>query len=235
MRIIHLDSVDSTNAYAKTLINKVETPVVIVADEQTAGRGRYDRVWQAGRGNLMMSLLLDADKHVEQLGQLSFVASLALAQVIDDDAVTLKWPNDVMFGGKKMAGILIEALESGGDVSHVIIGVGVNISSHPEDALFSATSLNTEHIVRDRDELMNSYIECFGVLYKEWLTDFSSIRSAWLAKCGHIGDKIVVKSASTQKEGVFMGLGLDGELLLQLSDGKQEAINTGDVFFKDDC
>ena len=146
MRLITHAVLDSTNAHALSLSQRGERgPLWIVAERQTAGRGRRGRAWVSQAGNLFASLLLTAVAPSARQPQLSFVAALALHDAVAEVApglkplITIKWPNDLLLRGMKIAGILIEA--AGGEDGAVAIGIGVNCASHPASADYPATDL----------------------------------------------------------------------------------------------
>ena len=150
--VLHaFDRVGSTNDEARRLAEQgTEAGAVVVAKEQLRGRGRHGRVWQSPPGNLYASLLLRPGCTVARSAQLSLVASLALAEALialapPNSDVRVKWPNDVLVRGAKVAGLLLEsASRPGGRVAWVVVGSGVNIASAPDDVPYPATALRYE-------------------------------------------------------------------------------------------
>ena len=147
-QLLHFETLDSTNEEAKRLAaQSVMQPHWILADTQSAGRGRRGRAWQSPKGNLMTTIYLPGRIETVKAGQLSFVAGLALADTVasligPDGAVSIKWPNDVLVGGAKISGIL---LESGGasdaHLDWVCVGMGLNLAHFPDDTPYLATSI----------------------------------------------------------------------------------------------
>src|SRR3954466_4517617 len=147
VRLVALDLLPSTNTQALTLAREGERgPLWITAERQSAGRGRRGRTWISEKGNLFASLLLTDPAPAEHWPELSFVAALAVHDAIAELSPTIKpqlaikWPNDLLLGGKKLAGLLIEG-EGHGEGSAVAVGIGVNCVSHPPDTDFPATDL----------------------------------------------------------------------------------------------
>ncbi len=152
-RLHRFDTVGSTNDEAKALARAGAAPGTLVwATEQTAGRGRRGRAWLSPPGNLYLSLVLRPDGAPSRAAQLGFVAALGLGDALAPllgPALPLsyKWPNDLLVNGKKLAGILLESETSAaGGVDFVVIGIGVNIRSMPDDVEFPATSLAAEGV-----------------------------------------------------------------------------------------
>ena len=145
MKVIQLESVDSTNAYAKLLLEtEHKSPFWIAAERQTNGRGRYQRKWISDKGNLFCSRVYSVGNDLEHASNLSFVAALAVAETllkfVSPELIKIKWPNDVLLRGKKVSGILLESFNCK-NKNYIIIGIGINLSHHPEGNLYPATNL----------------------------------------------------------------------------------------------
>ena len=210
---------------------------VIIADEQTAGRGRINRVWLSPKGNIALSVILYPG--VAYLPSLIMLASLAVVRSIE--AVTglksqLKWPNDVLLNGKKVCGVLIESNVRGDMVDYAVIGIGINVNLRPYDfpeIQPTATSLSQE-LGRDVSRL--SVIRCLLVeierLYLALATK-NSIYEEWRDSLGTLGKRVQVKSDETTYEGIAESVARDGSLLLRHSDGSLSKIVAGDVTLRD--
>jgi len=138
-----LDTVDSTNAHALRMAPELRGPMWFLGLTQTAGRGRRARPWVSPRGNFYGTLLLHPQEPPETVALRSFAAALALRDAFVDitglpDSFALKWPNDVLLNGAKVAGILLESSGAGGRVDHLAIGIGVNLIAHPDPSLIEA-------------------------------------------------------------------------------------------------
>jgi len=237
-RTIYYPSLTSTMAVAKREAGQgAAEGTVIIADEQTGGRGRLKRVWLSPKGNIAVSVILYPS--VAYLPSLIMLASLAVAHSIE--AVTglkspLKWPNDVLINGKKVCGILIESKVRGGVVNYAIIGIGVNVNlklhDFPEIQL-TATSLSDElgrevsrlSVIRQLlIEIERLYLALLagGSIYEEWRDSLETL-----------GRRVQVKSGNTIDEGIAESVSRDGSLLLHHSDGSLTKIVAGDVTLRD--
>ncbi|MDX1402160.1 MAG: biotin--[acetyl-CoA-carboxylase] ligase, partial [Kiloniellales bacterium] len=184
-RLYHFAELDSTNSEALRLLNSGEPEGAVVwADRQIAGRGRRGRHWESLEGNLLVSFLLRPAVSYREASQLGFVmavaASDAISAVIPNVAVTLKWPNDILCGGRKTAGILLESAgRTNGGPLGVAVGLGLNIRSAPIRTPYPATCLDHEGAqLEDRPEdLLSSIAENLNARYQIWLRDgFGGVR-----------------------------------------------------------
>jgi BirA family biotin operon repressor/biotin-[acetyl-CoA-carboxylase] ligase len=240
-RLVSLDSVESTNAEAKRLAAEgAEDGTLVWAREQRKGRGRHGRVWVSPPGNLYLSLILRPDCSPSEAAQLGFVAALALGNAVGSVAppmieVYYKWPNDVLFNRDKGAGILLESnLTPEGALDWLVLGLGVNVKSYPEDADFSATSLVFEGCPRDLSEvaLLEAFARHFLVWVNRWLDDgFEPIRRAWLHHAKGLGETIRVRLPKEEFEGTFRDLDEQGALVLELAGGETRKIAAGEIYF----
>lgn len=233
----HLDTCVSTNAEALALARAGETrPTWVTARSQTGGRARRGRVWTSEPGNLYASLLLTEPAPPERAAQLSFVAALAVRDAIvaaaPDHAarLTLKWPNDILLDGRKIAGLLLEG--EMGKLFSVAIGIGVNCRHHPEGTEFPATDLAAGGIDLPPDALFRSLSSTMLFRLGLWNRGdgFAAIRSDWLADAAGLGGPVRVRLDKRELTGRFETLDADGHLILSLADGSREAIAAGDVF-----
>ena len=225
----HLAEVGSTNDWLLARAEALPDGHWVIADRQTAGRGRRGRVWNDGAGNFMGSVLVKATGQVQQL---SFVAALALHDALS--ALTgqparfaLKWPNDVLLDGTKCSGILLERQKNA-----LVIGMGVNLAHHPTSTERPATSLAAAGLaVPTPAALLDELAAAFSHWRQAWAAhDFAPIRAAWLARASGVGSRIVARLGNESPEGLFTGLADDGALLMQLDDGSTRAIHAGEVF-----
>ncbi len=243
-RLLSFDEIDSTNSEARRqALAGAEDGTLIWALRQTKGRGRQARSWSSPPGNLYISLVLRPDCSASQAAQLSFVAALALYDAIGSllpPAVEchLKWPNDVLVGERKIAGILLESqLSAQGGLEWLILGIGLNVGRHPQEARVEATSLQDEGSDRSVDVViaLEAVARHFLTWVNRWLEDgFEPIRSTWLQRAFGLGKKIDVRLPKETLTGVFLGLDEDGALILQLPMGEERRISAGDVYFQND-
>lgn len=236
--LLHYPAVDSTNDEVIRLAqNGAPDGTWVVADEQTAGRGRRGRPWQSTRGNLFCTGLLRLDAGEGPASQLSFLIALALydtlAQWVAPGRLRLKWPNDLLLDGRKVSGILLESAGSGqpGD-RWVAAGIGVNLAVHPEDVERPAISLAGAGVTPPPPmavaERLATAVEHWR---REWRAGgFAALRAAWLARATGLGKRIEVRMPDGTLFGTFADLAADGALLLQLDSGMVKAIHAGDVF-----
>jgi BirA family biotin operon repressor/biotin-[acetyl-CoA-carboxylase] ligase len=231
---IQHEALDSTNSEARRLAQAGEPgPVWITAARQSAGRGRRGRMWEAGQGNLAATLLLRPQAPASVIGQLSFAAALATAEMAAHFAhyavITVKWPNDVLADGRKLAGILLEGNSNQGWLA---IGIGVNLVSFPRGTEFPATSLAELGIAApSSSEALTVLAARVAHWYDVWMSQgFESVRTAWLARAQQLGAPIRARLPNETREGVFEGIDAAGALLLN-EQGRVRAIAAGEVFF----
>lgn len=212
---------------------------IIWALSQTEGRGRGQNNWVSKRGNLFFSMILDTKGFSDKITQISFVASLALAytasdiignsKLVNDLLLQIKWPNDLLANGAKMAGMLLERCYK---VDYLIIGIGVNIKNAPDLAEYK-TSYLQEFTDEDIDllEFLQKFITNFESLYKDWQKyGFAPLKEKWLDKVAYRGENINVKLPNTVLKGKFTDINDEGYLLLEIDNGKMEVIPSGEVF-----
>jgi BirA family biotin operon repressor/biotin-[acetyl-CoA-carboxylase] ligase len=240
--ILLLDHTDSTNAEARRRADAGETgPLWIVARRQTEGRGRRGRSWESHDGNLFATLMQLTRKSPAEAAQVTFVAALAIADLLDAWApaslVTIKWPNDVMLAGQKASGVLVESgvHESGG--LWLAVGIGINLVSAPEGTERPATAL-AHHLRGDAASPPSTEVaaaklaEAFNVWMTRWETlGFQPILEAWRARTAGLDGPAVARLGRETIEGRAEGVGPDGALKLRLADGSLRLISAGDVFF----
>lgn len=239
--LLILDETDSTNAEARRRAEVGETgPLWIVARRQTAGRGRRGRKWDSEAGNLAATLLLVTRKSPAEAAQITFVAALAVADLLDAftpaGLVTIKWPNDVLLDGKKASGILVESGQ-GPSGLWLAVGVGVNLAHAPEDTERPATAM-AAHLRHDVaypppvEAAAEILAEAFAVWMERWETlGFQPILDAWSARTPGLDGPCVARLGTETLSGIADGVEPDGALRLRLADGSLRLISAGDVFF----
>ena len=210
-----------------------------MARRQNAGRGRRGRAWETGTGNLAATLLLTTDKPPVEAAQVSFVAALAVGDLasalVPPGIVSLKWPNDLLVGGRKAAGILVESGPAPAGVGlWLAIGCGVNLARPPEASERPATALadHRQAPPPPPEEALAILAEVFGGWLAVWRQEgFASIAAAWTSRAHGLGQACEARLGSETVHGVAEGLESDGALRLRLPDGKVRRITAGDVFF----
>jgi BirA family transcriptional regulator, biotin operon repressor / biotin---[acetyl-CoA-carboxylase] ligase len=221
-RVVRFDAIDSTNEEARRRALAGDPGRMwIVADEQTAGRGRRGRAWISLKGNLHASALLIDPCPRRSAPQLGFVAGVALAGAAKDVGaaeISLKWPNDLMVKGAKCAGILVEGIALAGGRTAYAAGIGVNCAHAPEGLDYATACLTrASGSAISPVELFQRLVERFDETLDEWRAGeaFASIRAAWLDCALGLGGRIEIESRGHKHEGVFDGIDADGRLLLR--------------------
>jgi BirA family biotin operon repressor/biotin-[acetyl-CoA-carboxylase] ligase len=235
-RHIAYETLGSTNAEALARARAGERgPLWISAKAQTAGRGRRGNIWISELGNLYASLLLSEPSAPREAPQLSFVAALALSDALCAFAARLaprlkvKWPNDLLVAGEKVAGILIEG-ESAPNFA-VAIGFGVNCVSHPAGTSYPATDLAAAGAAVTPERILAVLEPAMMARVAQWQggQGFASIRADWLARATGIGEPMRVRLPERELAGRFQGLDEAGRLLLETPSGVHP-VAAGEVF-----
>lgn len=240
--VLLLDQTDSTNAEARRRAEAGETgPLWIVARRQSAGRGRRGRAWEGDAGNLFATLLTTTRRPPAEAAQVTFVAALAVADLLDAFAppslVSIKWPNDVMLAGDKAAGVLVESGGHPGDGLWLAVGVGVNLAHAPEGMERPAAAL-AQHLaagvaaVPGVEAAARRLAEAFAVWLERWeRLGFEPVLDAWRARAAGLHGPATARLGHETVEGRAEGVTPDGALKLRLADGRLRLISVGDVFF----
>ena len=237
-RLAAFDVLGSTNSEALTKARAGDQgPLWIVAREQTAGRGRRGREWVSAPGNLYATLLLADPAPPETAPQLAFVAGLAVHDAVLERArdlaasLALKWPNDVLYANRKLAGILIESELVGGKLA-VAVGIGVNCTRHPAQTSFPATDLDEAGHKVSAESLFFVLSRSMMHRLDQWNrgSGFCAIRADWLGCASGLGGEITVRLAGRELAGHFEGLDEAGHLLLRHADGRLQPITAGEIF-----
>lgn len=233
-----LQETGSTNEDAKVAAKAGEPEgLVIQAYRQTGGKGRQGRTWSSPEGNLYVSILLRPHCDLHVAGLYSFVVALAVYDTIKTflphAEVQIKWPNDVLVNGKKISGILLETapLEEG-KVSWLVLGTGINLASHPIDALYPVTDIRSQGAENiNLSGLLETYLENFEKGRQTLLKEgFDSLRQVWIERARK--GAVVARLPKDEIKGEFVGLDDLGRLLLKLPDGTERAISAADIFFE---
>jgi len=232
MNLIELETIDSTNIFAKKeAMLGAENGTIIWSHNQTGGKGRQGNEWVSKLGNLFMSIIFRPKVKSQDIYQLSFLTSVALFNVLknilgENAEIKLKWPNDVLINEKKISGIL---LETESNVDWVVIGIGLNINSSPDGAIslydlgfknFEAKKLLT---------LIFSEIEKLLVTWED--NGFSSIRDIWLENAYKLEENITARLHNKSLNGIFKGLDENGCLQLLMNDASIKSISSGEIFY----
>src|SRR5580692_9458742 len=247
-RLAAFDSIGSTNAEALSRARGGERgPIWFVTAQQTAGRGRRHRPWIAPRGNLASSVLEVVEVSPAVAATLGFAAGLALEVALqkvsleaslrsagsDRMKFSLKWPNDVLAGGQKLAGILLEAEAVANDRLAVVVGIGTNVIAAPEGTPTPATSLAALGVNISAEELFATLSDAWAEFRALWDDGrgFGEIRRLWLERAAGLGQPVAVHTGAATVEGIFDTIDETGCMMVRTSDGRQVPISAGDVYF----
>jgi BirA family biotin operon repressor/biotin-[acetyl-CoA-carboxylase] ligase len=246
-RLAAFESIGSTNAEAMSRARNGERgPIWFVTTEQTAGRGRRHRPWIAPRGNLASSILEVIDISPAAAATLGFAAGLALEAALkkisieaslrsagsDDMRFSLKWPNDVLAGSKKLAGILLEAEAVEAHLA-VVVGIGTNVVAAPEGTPTPATSLAALGVHIGAEELFAALSDTWAEFRGIWDggRGFAEIRRLWLERAAGLGQPVAIRTAGAPIEGIFDTIDETGCLIVRTSGGERVPVSAGDVYF----
>jgi BirA family biotin operon repressor/biotin-[acetyl-CoA-carboxylase] ligase len=234
-RTVAFEAIGSTSDEARRLAGLgAEHGTVVWALEQSAGHGRRGRVWASPPGNLYCSIILRPDCTLAAASELSMVAAVALRDALsellpDADKIRLKWPNDVLVDGAKIAGMLLEC-ESGQDgrVSSVVLGIGLNLVSSPQVARYPTISLADFDIFVEPEAMLNRVVGHLDRWFTQWQQHgFQPVRAAWLNVAYQLGHQIELARGDEILSGRFADIGQGGALLLE-SDGDLVSVLGGE-------
>lgn len=221
---------ESTNLDAK-LAENVPDKSVFIADNQTKGRGRLGREWSSPPGvGIWMSIYLKPQIPVEDISNLTLIAGLAISRIIEN--TTIKWPNDILFGDKKLAGILTEMSMESGRIKNVIVGIGINVNNQEFSGELSdkATSLYIENgKPTEREKLICDILKEFFSIYDIFLHEgFSVFSNEYTKKCATLDQEVYVIKNEQKVPAKAIRITNQGELVVEIN-GKEEVINSSEV------
>jgi len=234
-RVVYLESTGSTQDVARAEAEEgAEAGTVVIAEEQTAGRGRFGRVWVSPAGkNLYLTLIMRPP--MQRLRSLSIVAPLAVVLAVEDRTELtprIKWPNDVLVNGRKLAGILIESEIADRSVNYALVGIGINVNFDVEEQseiAAIATSLKRElGYETSREELLAALLNQFEDLYERAAEGIDVFRE-WRSRLETLGREVRVTSGGRVEDGFAEDVDSEGNLILLRPDGSRVAIEAGEV------
>ena len=237
-----LAEVDSTNAEAARVAGELTGPTWIMALNQTAARGRRGRCWANPVGNFAATLVLHPSEPPEQAALRSFVASLALYDAVvaatgRAQGVSLKWPNDVLLNGGKLAGILLESAGHGPRLSHLAVGIGVNLRNAPDAGEVETGALRPVSLLSETGAHVppEVFLDLLAQAYARHEAQFTTygfgpIRTAWLDRAARLGEVITARTTQMKVTGTFETVDEAGNLVLTTRDTRH-AIPAAEVFF----
>ena len=238
MNVITLDTVNSTNIYAKNNMDVLEDKTVVRALHQTSGKGRLSRTWiDLGDGNIFISIVLKPSNRFSGIyANLTQYMSVVLCKTIEEYGLTsqIKWPNDVLIDGKKIAGILSETVVQGTTFKGLVLGAGINLNAAQKDIDSIpdkvATSLNLE-LGREinSDEFLNILISKFFSDYDNFMSKgFEFIKSDYISRTTFLDTEICVRGFKDTFSGIAKDISNSGELVLE-NNGKEFVLTIGDI------
>jgi BirA family transcriptional regulator, biotin operon repressor / biotin---[acetyl-CoA-carboxylase] ligase len=239
-KVYYYPSISSTNDEAYRLgMEGAPEGTVVIADMQTKGKGRLQRVWHSPAGtNIYTSIILRPQIKTATAPQISLVAGVAVAELLDQfcpDRVELKWPNDVLINGKKICGILAQMKTEADQVGFVVVGIGINVNIRPDqfpvDIVNIATSLSIQTGRENlREDLIISLYENFAKWYKKLLQDgFTSIKERWLHYAAMVSLNVQVSYFNETLTGKALGIDDSGALILLDPRGATINVTAGDA------
>ena len=237
-----LAEVDSTLNEAARIAGELAGPEWILALRQTQGRGRRGRAWKDPKGNFSATLVMRPKGAPDQAALRSFVAALAVydacvAVTGRSEGLSLKWPNDVLLKGGKLAGILLESAGNGPGVNHLFVGIGVNLVETPmkewlePGAVYPVSLLSETGVQVSPEEFLEAVAGAFARYEQQFATyGFEPIRTEWLARAAKLGEVITARTASSETEGTFETVDASGNLVLNTAKGRV-SIPAADIYF----
>ena len=237
--IYYYDETDSTNVRASRLAEEgAEHGTLVVADQQDAGKGRRGRGWSSLPGTgIFMTLILKPELNPSNASMLTLVAAMAVAQGITRCTgmeAKIKWPNDIVYQGKKLCGILTEMSADMDQIHYVIVGIGINVqmTDFPKEIQNTATSLKlVTGKTLLRNELLAKVLEEFEVLYEQFVSveSLKNLKAEYESRLANKDNRVNVLAPSGAWQGICLGIKEDGALLVQREDGKVEEVIAGEV------
>lgn len=242
-RLTALGTVGSTNEEAMARARAGDPGRLwVTAESQRGGRGRAGRTWVSEPGNLYASALLIDPAPIDRLGTLPLVAALAVHDALKPDfranpqALSIKWPNDILVDGAKINGILLESERCADGRLAVVVGCGINVAHHPEGGLYRTTSLAACGIATPVSTVLARLATALAERLDAWEGGraFARLRADWLRAARGIGETVTVRRADGAVTGRFAELDADGYLCLELPGGARQRVAAGDLFFSSD-
>lgn len=236
------DTIDSTMAEARRQAPVTAGAAWFLAHQQTAGTGRRGRAWDSQKGNFAASLLIRPDATPEKLALRSFVAALALFDTLialtgRDGLFSLKWPNDVLLRGGKLAGILLETIAEGPDRFGLIVGIGVNLRSKPASSVLEHGAIDPRTLSEATGLKITpeQFLDTLAPSFAAWETrlqnfGFQPLQQAWLSRAANIGKPIIARLPNQTVTGTFKTVDETGALIIQGLE-QQHVITAADISF----
>ena len=236
--IYYKDEIDSTNNKAKELARKgAKEGTLVVADQQTSGKGRLGRVWESPAGTgIWMSIILRPNILPQYASQITLVAGLDMCEAIQEVTglnAMIKWPNDVVVGGKKVCGILTEMSAEIEGINYIVVGIGVNVNmKHFPETLPYASSLVLQGGKEySRKEIITNFLERFEKDYEQYKVkpDLEALQKRYERNCINLHKKVKLVRKSGEVVAEAIGINKEVELCVKYEDGTEETVLSGEV------
>jgi BirA family biotin operon repressor/biotin-[acetyl-CoA-carboxylase] ligase len=236
--VVHHAGTGSTNTLATDLAQKGAVDgTAVIAETQTGGKGRLGRTWVSPPGNLYLSVILRPAVPVHKAPLITLMGAVAVAAVVREHLKVpagIKWPNDVLISGKKVAGLLTEMSAEPDRIRHIVLGIGVNVNMDtrelPPDVRRTATTLAAATGGRvDRTALVKELLAALDHWYHRFLKNEAEVLDAWEGLNVTLGNRVTVSGTGTRLEGFARGVDAEGRLILELDDGTRQQVAAGDV------
>lgn len=239
MNFLYLDEVDSTNLYGKRNLDTLADRTVISARRQTFGRGRLNRAWlDLGEGNLYVSIILKPSNNFdEKFANLTQYLSVIICKTLEKYELKpeIKWPNDVLINGKKIAGILCETVMQGNNFKGLVLGFGINVTANRDevskvvDKVVTSLSIELENISVDGQDFLNNLINLFFEDYNKFLEKgFEYIKHDYVSRANFLEKEVCVKVFNDTKSGIAKDVDDNGALLLE-NNKEKFVLTIGDI------
>lgn len=237
--LVTYDSIDSAASEAKRLaLSGADEGTLVWAKAQTAGRGRFDHRWLSEPGNLHCAIVLRPEEPIAVAGQVDYVAAVSLATAIAGLVTPMtelryRWPNDLLLNNLKVAGILLDpCVVNNGNVESLVLGVNVNVKSHPPELDDSAANMHADGFSKSTDaELLESFSRNFLSWINRWAEEgFGPIAKAWIQRANGMGQPIELQLANEVVSGRFEELDSAGALVVKLADDARRKVTVAEFF-----
>jgi BirA family transcriptional regulator, biotin operon repressor / biotin---[acetyl-CoA-carboxylase] ligase len=235
-RILYHETIDSTNRFAKDLaVSGAAEGTVVLAEEQTGGKGRRGRTWVSpGKENLLFSVLLRPALSTDRVFSLTMILALAAVEAVktlSGLAPAIKWPNDLYAGRKKLGGILTEFSVTDKKADWVVLGLGLNVNRRPDELAAQATCVMEETGIRvSRNQLLVGILKELQAAYQEILADnIEPFYRRWSEACFILGKTVEIEFAGERMRGRALRIEPDGALILETEEGSARRVLAGDV------
>lgn len=235
-KIIHFDSIGSTNDYAKQKGREEDDGTIIIAEEQTKGKGRMGRTWHSAKGDgIWMSIILKPNMSPYQAPLLTQIAGASLVKAFKSLGVDakIKWPNDIYINDRKICGILTEMDAEINKINYIVLGIGMNVKTmeFPEDIKDRASSVQKEGYDLDRIDIIAEFINSFEPMYEKYTNEGDKEEAMKICKeeSTLIGKPVYVIRMDKKIRANALDLSEDGNLVVEYEDGRVEEVFSGEV------